>query len=141
MTLYEDIYKLALARIEDHKLALLPDEDLENTLHGWLVNSLVKMHRSTSESLERDDDNKAFVHDLSDLDIQILSIYMTNEWLSPQINSITLTKQIIGGAEEKFYAQSNHLSELRKLKEDNIIDAKKLYRDYTFGPNSSYFKD
>ena len=65
---------------------------------------------------------------------------MVCEWLEPQINSVTLTHQMFGGKEEKFYAQANQLAELKALRDDSRTEARKLMRDFTYA-NSSYFDE
>ena len=65
---------------------------------------------------------------------------MTAEWLEPTINSCLLTKQFIGGKEEKWFSQSSHLAELQALRDANRLEAKKLMRDYSFA-HHSYLED
>ena len=42
MTQYSTLYKRALAQITDPLLAQLPEEDLENMLHDWLMDAIVE---------------------------------------------------------------------------------------------------
>ena len=42
MTLYSTLYDRALAQITDPLLAQLPEEDLENMLHDWLMNAIIE---------------------------------------------------------------------------------------------------
>lgn len=55
---------------------------------------------------------------------------MVEEWIRPQVNSTLLTKQIFGGAEEKFYAQSNQLDKVMALRDQIRVEKQKAYRDY-----------
>ena len=41
MTQYSKLYERALAQITDPLLAQLPEEDLENMLHDWLMDAVV----------------------------------------------------------------------------------------------------
>lgn len=138
MTSYETIYNRALSKIEDPILIQLPEEDFESMLHGWLTSAIAKHRKCTHDLSDRDDELRQFNVDLTDIEQEILAILMVREWLAPQLNSVTLTSQVFGGKEEKFYAQANHLSELRELDERLRLEAQQLSRDYTYMVND-YF--
>lgn len=138
MTSYETIYNRALSKLEDPTLAMLPEEDLENMLHGYLMSAIAKHRKCEHDLSDRDDELKQFNFDLSDLEIEILSILMVREWISVQLHSVVNTLQVFGGKEEKFYSQSSHLAELRALDESLRIEAQQLSRDYSYIDND-YF--
>jgi hypothetical protein len=46
----------------------------------------------------------------------------------------------IGGKEEKFFSQANHIAELRALREDVRLEMKRLHSYGTY-VNNSYFND
>lgn len=138
MTSYETVYNRFLAKITDFELPALPEEDFERMLYGFLVSAISKFVRCKSDLSLRDEDNQQFSADLSDIEIEILSLLMVTAWLEPQVNSVLTTKQMFGGKEEKFYAQSKHSEELRALYERSRLEALKLSRDRTY-INSSYF--
>ena len=131
-TPYETIYNRVLSKIEDPTLAMLPEEDLENMLHGYLMSAIAKHRKCEHDLSDRDDELKQFNFDLSDLEIEILSILMVREWISVQLHSVVNTLQVFGGKEEKFYSQSSHLAELRALDESLRLEAQQLSRDYTY---------
>lgn len=140
MTSYQTIYNRALAKITDYELPHLSDDDLNDMLHDWLMASIAKFRRCQSDLSQRDDELRTFLVDLLDEEIEILALLMTVEWLEPQINSMLVTGFFIGGKEEKYYSQANHLSELQALRDANRLEARKLMRDYTyFNGNDSYF--
>lgn len=138
MTSYEIIYSRALQKITDYELTFVPEEDMEAMLHGWLLSAIVKFRKCASDLKQRDDEEKTFLVDLVDEEIEILALLVATEWLESQVQSCLLTKQMFGGKEEKFYAQSNHLATLMALRDTNRTEARKLMRDYTYA-NSSYF--
>ena len=76
-----------------------------------------------------------------DEEIEILALLIVSEWLEPQVNSVNVTLQMFGGKEEKFYAQANHLSELKALRDGTRTEARKLMRDYTYFGGNNYFED
>ena len=138
MTSYESIYERCLSQITDPLLAHIPEEDLENMLHDWLLNAIVEPVIGEYDFSNRDDVSKQFNFDISEADQKILSIHMVRGWLAPQIRSVTLTSQVFGGKEEKFYAQANQLAEMRNLDADLQRQAELLFCRGTY-LNSDYF--
>lgn len=138
MTSYEAIYNRALAQITDPILVQLPEEDLEIMLHDWLMDAVAEPVVGEYDFSDRDDKLKQFNFDISDRDQKILSIHMVRGWLAPQIRSVTLTHQVFGGKEEKFYAQANQLSEMRALDADLQRQAELLFCRGTY-LNNDYF--
>ena len=138
MTSYETIYEKCLAKIEDPSLVMLPEEDLENMLHGYLKSAIAKHRKCKNDLSDRDEELKQFNSDLSDLEQEILSILMVREWISQQLHSVTLTLQTFSGKETQFFAQSAHMKELRALDEALRLEAQQLSRDFTYFDNE-YF--
>ena len=127
MTRYSTLYERALAQITDPVLAQLPEEDLEIMLHDWLMDAIVEPVVGEYDFSDRDEELKQFNFDISDRDQKILSIHMVRGWLAPQIRSVTLTHQVFGGKEEKYYSQSAHLTEMRALDADLQKEADLLF--------------
>lgn len=136
MTQYSTLYEKCLSKIEDPQLAMLPEEDLENMLYGYLMSAIAK-HRKCEHDLS-DRDEVGFKANLSDLEIEILAILMVREWISQQLHSVTLTLQVFSGKESKYYSQSAHIAELRELDDRLRLEAQQLSRDYTYTDNE-YF--
>ena len=138
MTQYSTLYKRALAQITDPLLANLPEEDLENMLYGWLMDAIVEPVVGEYDFTKRNEESKEFQFDISERDQKILAIHMVRSWLAPQIASVTLTAQVYSGKETKYYAQANHLSEMRALDEDLQRQADLLFCRGTYLDNE-YF--
>ena len=136
-TPYEKIYNRFSQKITDFNLADIDDYSLDGMLRGWLQSAIVNVRTSNDLSL-RDDENEVFNNDLSDLDIELLAMGMTMAWLDQYLNSTENVLQFIGGKEEKYYSQANHIAELRALREDIRVDMKRLHCNGTF-VNNSYF--
>ena len=135
-TPYETVYSRFLSRTTDFNLTALDDNTLSEMLRGWLHSSIVRVR--TSSNLSRDDENEVFINDLSDLDIELLAMCMTLSWLDQTINSTELVLQFIGGKEEKYYYQANHIAELRALRADTLREMQQLYTYDTYVHND-YF--
>ena len=138
-TPYEKVYERFLSRTTDFNLAELDDHTLNEMLRNWLRSAIVNV-RTSSNLSERDDEIAVFNNDLSGLDIELLAMGMTMAWLDQTLNSTELTLMMIGGKEEKYYSQANHIAELRAMREDLRLEMKRLhsYNTYT---NNSYFND
>ena len=139
-TPYETIYNRALNKIEDPQLAQLPEEDLEETLHGYLLSAIAKHRKCEHDLSDRDEELKQFNSDLSDLEIEILSILMLREYISQRLHSVVNVLQVFSGKESKYYSQAAHIAELRELDERLKLEAQQLSRDYTYTDND-YFND
>lgn len=135
-TPYEIVYGRFLNSTTDFNLADLDDYTLNEMLKGWLHSAIVKTR--TSSDLSRDDDVEVFNNDLSDLDIEILAMGMRLAWLDQRINSTEYTNLFVAGKEEKFYAPSNQLAELRALRSDTLREMQQLYTYSTY-VNNDYF--
>lgn len=109
-------------------------------LHDWLMDAIVEPVVGEYDFSDRDEELKQFNFDISDRDQKILSIHMVRGWLAPQIRSVTLALQVYSGKETKFYAQANHLAELRALDEQLRKDADLLFCRGTY-LNNDYFND
>lgn len=140
MTSYESVYNRFLSSITDYNLPWVPEEDLQNMLHEWMLGAIVRCGRYSHNFDDRDEENQTFNIDLPEKDMKALVLYMVGEWMDRQVNSVELTSQFIGGSEEKFYAQSNHLNSIKALRDDSRTEARKLLRDYSY-IDSSYFSE
>lgn len=136
-TPYKKVYDSFLNSITDFNLVELDDYTIDGMLKGWLCSAIVNVRTSTDLSV-RDDDNEVFDSDLTDLDVELLAKGMTLAWLDQTLQSTELTLQFIGGKEEKYFSQANHIAELRALREDIRVDMKRLHSYNTY-INNSYF--
>ena len=137
MTSYEVIYGRFLNSITDFNLAELDDYTLSEMLKDWLRTAIVKTRTSSDLSI-RDEENEVFNSELSDLDIELLAMGMKLAWLDQTLNSTENTLMFIGGKEEKFFSQANHIAELRALRADTLREMQQLYTYSTYA-NNSYF--
>ena len=135
-TTYEEIYDLASRKLTDVELPLLPEEELEDMFHGYLISSISQFRKCKNDLSDRDEDEKQFNVDLLDVEKEILAVLIARQWLQPQINSALLTKQVFSDKESKFYTQKEMLAVLMSLDEKLKIEAQKLSRDYTYSSGS-----
>ena len=138
MTQYSTLYEKCLSKIEDPTLAMLPEEDLEEMLHGYLMSAIAKHRKCEHDLSDRDEELKQFNFDLSDLEIEILSILMVREWISQRLHSVTTVMQTFSGKETNFYSQAAHIKELVEMDSRLRLEAQQLSRDYSYIDND-YF--
>ena len=136
MTPYETVYNKFLQRVNDYKILQMDDEDVIQMLHGWMTSAIAKFRTCSSDLSKRDDVLMQFDDELTDLEIEILSILMVSEWLAPQLNSTLLTQQIIGDKNLKFFSQGMHLKELMELKAASDKEARLLLNRYRLVNNN-----
>lgn len=139
-TPYDKIYSRFFQKITDFNLSEVDDASLDEMLQGWLNSAVIRVRKCQHDLSKRDDEIQKFEEDLSDLEVELLACGMVDSWLAPQLASTELTLQFIGGKEEKVYAQSSHIKELRDLKESNLLEMNRLHNYYTY-TNNSYFDD
>ena len=138
MTQYSTLYERALAHITDPTLAMLPEEDLENMLYGWMLSAIAKHRKCEHDLADRDEKLRRFNSVLTDLEVEILSILIAREWVSSALLSVTTVLQTFSGKETSFFSQAAHLKELQALDEKLRLEAQQLSRDYTYIDNE-YF--
>ena len=137
-TSYETIYNRFVQKITDFNIIELDDYSLDNMLDGWLKSAIVRTRKCEHDLSKRDDVLQEFSEDLLDIEIELLALGMVDAWVTPMINSTELTLQAIGGKEEKFYSQAQHLTALQAIKEKNSLEMNRLHNYYTY-TNNSYF--
>lgn len=139
-TSYENIYGRFLNKITDFNLVDMDDYSLNGMLQEWLRSAIVRSRKCEHDLSKRDDELQEFEEDLFDLEIELLSMGMVDAWLSQYLNSTENVLQFIGGKEEKYYSQANHIAELRALKDENLREMNRLHNYYTY-TNNSYFNN
>lgn len=143
---YEKIYSYFFTKVEAYDFLELSDAQVDTFLVNYLHLAANKPYiRRLFSSLNLDDEiheisfeMKYTVDEFSDTDfiIDVLSIGLAIEWLEPKINSITNIAQMFGSKEEKFYSQSNHLSELRALKDSFVKQQRRTIADRGYAWNT-----
>ena len=150
MTLpYEDIFSIFLSKITDYSFLNYDESFIRGQMVSWLHSSSSSPRlRAKFSTLDLNDEEAVLRFSLknsndeqSDCDFiaDIMARSMVISWLEPQVKNVLLTQQMIGGKEEKFYAQSNHLSQLEQMLSTAKKDLKNLLRDYGY-LNNPYIK-
>ena len=99
--------------------------------------------RRLFSSLSCDDEVQEFTYTLAkkiddgadeDFVRMMIGKSMVLQWVTPQVQSKVNIAQMFTGSEQKFYSQSNHISELRAMKSDIEKDLQSyiLTRGYVY---------
>lgn len=143
---YENIYSKFRLKASAYDLITMNDDDVSVFLCEWLHSSINKPYiRRLFASLTLDDLLQEMKFEMKystddDFDeefvMDIVSIGMVIEWVTPKINSLNNIVQVFGSKEEKFYSQSNHLNELRNLKKSLINEQQSIIKERGYIWNS-----
>ena len=151
MTLqYEDIFSVFLSKITDYSFLEYDDDFIKGQMTSWIhsSSSSPRLRAKFSEFALNDGEGvlsfslKNSVSEQSDCDFvtDILARAMVIAWLEPEVKNVLLTKQLLTGSEEKFYAQANHISQLEQMLALAKTEFKNILRDYGY-LNNSYIKE
>ena len=138
-TPYEKVYGRFLQKCTDFNLADLDNDTLREMMKEWLNSAIIRT-RTSSDLSARDDEIEVFENDLTDQDVELLSMGMVLAWLDQRIQSTEYTNLFVGGKEEKFYSPSSQLAELRNLRADILREMQQIHCYSTYSSNS-YFND
>ena len=151
MTLqYEDIFSIFLSKITDYSFLEYDESFIQGQMVSWLHSSSSSPRlRAKFSTFTLNDDEATLSFDLkqpvsehSDCDfvVDVLARAMVIAWLEPEVKNVLLTKQLLTGSEEKFYAQANHISQLEQMLASAKVEFKNTLRDYGY-LNNSYIKE
>ena len=143
---YEKIYSSFLSRVTDYSFVEVNEDDVVDLMNGWMKSVVSQPYvRRLFSSIIFDDyeevvefDLKTSVDDSADDDFvtEILSRGMVIEWLEPQVKSVVNIAQMFGGKEQKFYAQSTHMAELKDMLKTAKSELRRMICDYGYINNS-----
>lgn len=139
---YQDIFESFLGNVQDYGFNDMTKSEVHSLLREYLhkATSNIYVYRLFS-SLTLDDEIETLTFEIAhvieesvDADFvkTVLAKQMVYEWVHPQVRNVVNTAQMFGGSEQKFYAQANHLNELRALEEDTVLEVRRLIRDRNF---------
>lgn len=151
MTLqYEDIFSMFLSKITAYSFLEYDESFIRGQMVSWLRSSSSSPRLRTKFSMFALNDEEGVLSfslknsggEQSDCDFvsDVLARAMVIAWLEPEVKNDLLTKQLLTGSEEKFYAQANHISQLEQMLATAKTELKNILRDYGY-LNNSYIKE
>ena len=139
---FDEIYSRFYLRVKDYEISGLEESLVKEMLKGYLKSTLSKpMVRRLFSTITMDEDIEEIEYELrnsldedSDKDFveEVLATGMVIGWLDPRYHSTLLTSQFFSNSEQKFYAQSTQMNELKSMYQKAQTDLRKLIRDYGY---------
>ena len=131
-TPYSKIFASFLNKVKDAIFFDMDEEDFEELATEYLKGAIVRFKKCKQDLSKRDDMIKEFEVDLTDEEIEILSILMKIEWLNTKIYTTDLLTQRMSSRDASFYSQAQHLEEMMKLRNITRIEARQLISNYSY---------
>lgn len=114
MTSYDDILDLALVSIEDYhlnRLAVDSPKDFNIVLEGFMVRGLANFENCRKDLSDRNDEERVFNCELSEIEKSIIADYTVITWLDKEINDVRqITGMMQNNKEAHRYSEANNLN-------------------------------
>ena len=114
MTSYDDILDLALVSIEDYhlnRLAVDSPKDFNRVLEGFMVRGLANFENCRKDLSDRNDEERVFNCELSEIEKSIIADYTVVAWLDKEINDVRqITGMMQNNKEAHRYSEANNLN-------------------------------
>jgi len=130
-TPFEEVYEFFLSKVTDYSFVNFTENELRLEFEKYLRSASIKFF-SAGTRLEKNLTFKEFERDLTDLEIEILSLLMVLEYLNPKIIATENMKQFLATKEYKVYSQANHLSKMLELKNQIKSEVNHLMSQYSY---------
>lgn len=130
-TPFEEVYQFFLSKVTDYSFVNFTENELEEEFEKYLRSASIKFF-SAGTRLEKNLKFKEFERDLTDLEIEILSLLMVLEYLNPKIIATENMNQFLTTKEYKIYSQANHLSKMLELKNQIKSEVNHLMSQYSY---------
>lgn len=139
-TPYSKIYDAFLSKIKDYDLGELSDTVMEYDMNSLLQSAIPYFLCPKVNIFDRDEEQKIFLNDLGNEEINILAVLMKREWFKRGIADSDVTKQKFGETDFEFKSQANHLNALCNA-EVNVLDreVKNLLSNYSRATRGKIF--
>ena len=119
----QNLYDYEIKVLEIHEDELLPDDFIIGTVWG-------EISEDNNQTPKVIVDRSSFSVDLTNEEINILSLLMKQAWVQRQVTSIENTRMKYSGSDFKMTSQANHLSKLLTLLEESRRDSFHMQRLY-----------
>lgn len=136
MTSLQLVYDAFLAKITEDEWGTWTEEELQTEWRS-ILDGAIPYFKFPRVSLEINEDQNAFVDDVTNEEIQILAQLMKCEWLNRSIMTWENVKPLYV---ERDFSQANLIDKLKELLEEERYNALKLERVYYRSRENKPFK-
>ena len=117
-TKFSEVFTLFLGQVDDYDLAIVGDDELDQVLTRYLMNSLSNLQDSMTDIDSIDFENNDFGADLKFVEKSIFAKAMKLEWLREKVYSAELMQKAIGDRDFSAVQGYNYLKEMSSLEQD-----------------------
>lgn len=143
MTSYSVIFKRFENKIESLEHIKLGDDFWNELCVEWLNSALGMIElddlKITNDLTQKDDELQVFKSDLTNAEIEVISMYMVVAWYDVQLNSLELTNFFYGSKDEKWESKKEHANYILAIQEKYRKKARKYFRNHS-SRNNSYLR-
>lgn len=128
-TPYMKVYGRFLSKIEDYPLLEQIEENPEfakEMMHDYLISAISHFTYSIKDLSDRDDGNESFKLTLSDLEIEILALFMMYSYLSPYIVSTEKIRETFTSKDFNNFSPANLMGQVKKIQQTHYDRAVQL---------------
>jgi len=130
-TPFREVYDAFLGKIDQDEWNLYTD--LEMLEQDWfmLLKSAVERFMFPRVSLEYSVEAQSFTEQLGQQEIQILAVFMRNEWLKRALYSWSLIRQEYSTKDFQLTSQANHMDKLKQSVDLSDYECKHMINLYS----------
>ncbi|MGE6347840.1 hypothetical protein ACQKIY_25800 [Bacillus mycoides] len=134
-TSFDSIYNKFLGKIDDYTFNLIPDEELNEVLYGYLDEARSLHFPQCTKNLDLITEEKGvgeFHEDITSQEQNILALGMKKAWMSSKLNNADLMSKETGDRDFKAVQGTTYLKELSKLNESIKDEIREYAVEYTY---------
>lgn len=137
MTAYETVFSAFRDKVVDYSIVELTDSEEFEILNGLMKKAIAKFGRICKKLSERNDVLAQFTEDLTDLEIDVVTELMVENWVKPKLYHSEKLQNSMSTKDFSIYSPANLLNQLRELNKDAKKNARALMNEYSL-LNSNY---
>ncbi|KRL07923.1 hypothetical protein [Liquorilactobacillus hordei] len=137
-TKFDVIYKAFLNSVDSYEFNAIDDEELEETLWGYLDSGRVLFVTYSKDLYDVDLENKQFNVNLNGFEISMLAKAMKLEWISRTKNSEEMMKKSIGDRDYQAVQGYNYIAQLSKVERQLRTEIQEGLVDYEYSQAALY---
>lgn len=130
-TPFRKIYEAFLGKIEQDTWDLVLDIQMLEEDWFMLLRSAINRFMFPRISLEFNEELQCFNEELTEQEIQVLAVFMRNEWLKRALYTYSLIRQEYSTKDFQLTSQANHMDKLKQLVELSDYECKHMINLYS----------
>lgn len=143
---FDEIASQFYSKVQAYDFLDLEENEVDSLIGNWLRSAVSKPYiRRLFSSLILDSDMETVEYTMqytidgyadADFVLEILSLGLVIEWLTPKIWSLEHIAQRFGDKNEKFFSQAAHVNEMRALLNEAKAEQRRMIADRGYANNT-----